>query len=58
MATTCGFWRRSAAERSITCWDLLYLKGVDVGFVNTAIFDDFKKEGVIKNIENRIQYIS
>lgn len=38
--------------------DLLYLKGVDVGFVNTAIFDDFKKEGKVKNIENRIQYIS
>jgi TRAP-type uncharacterized transport system substrate-binding protein len=38
--------------------DLLYLKGIDVGFVNTAIFDDFKKEGKIKNIENRVQYIS
>lgn len=38
--------------------DLLYLKGVDVGFVNTAVFEDFKKEGKIKNIENRVQYIS
>lgn len=38
--------------------DLLYLKGVDIGFVNTAVFDDFKKEGKIKNIENRVQYIS
>jgi TRAP-type uncharacterized transport system substrate-binding protein len=38
--------------------DLLYLKGVDIGFVNTAVFEDFKKEGKIKNIENRVQYIS
>ena len=38
--------------------DLLYLKGVDAGVVYTDIFDEFRREGQIKNIEKRINYIS
>lgn len=38
--------------------DLLYLRGVDAGLVSADTFDEFKKEGKIRNIENRIQYVS
>jgi TRAP-type uncharacterized transport system substrate-binding protein len=38
--------------------DLLYLKGVDAGLVSADTFEQFKKEGKIRNIEERIQYIS
>jgi TRAP-type uncharacterized transport system substrate-binding protein len=38
--------------------DLLYLKGVDAGVVYVDIFDEFRREGQIKNIERRINYIS
>ena len=38
--------------------DLLYLKGVDAGVVYVDIFDEFKREGKIKNIDKRINYIS
>jgi TRAP-type uncharacterized transport system substrate-binding protein len=38
--------------------DLLYLKGMDAGLVSADAFDDLRKEGKIKNIENRIQYVS
>jgi TRAP-type uncharacterized transport system substrate-binding protein len=38
--------------------DLLYLKGVDAGVVYTDVFDEFRQEGKIKNIERRINYLS
>ena len=38
--------------------DLLYLKGVDAGVVYTDVFDEFKREEKIKNIDKRINYIS
>jgi TRAP-type uncharacterized transport system substrate-binding protein len=38
--------------------DLLYLKGVDAGVVYTDVFDEFRREGKIKNIERRINYLS
>jgi TRAP-type uncharacterized transport system substrate-binding protein len=38
--------------------DLLYLKGVDAGIVYTDVFDEFRREGKIKNIDRRINYIS
>lgn len=38
--------------------DLLYLKGVDVGVVYTDVFDEFRRDGKIKNIDRRINYIS
>jgi TRAP-type uncharacterized transport system substrate-binding protein len=38
--------------------DLLYLRGVDAGVVYTDVFDEFRREGKIKNIDRRINYIS
>jgi TRAP-type uncharacterized transport system substrate-binding protein len=38
--------------------DLLYLKGVDAGVLYTDAFDEFRRGGKIKNIDNRINYIS
>lgn len=38
--------------------DLLYLKGVDLAYTYADVFEELKKEGRIKNIEQRIQYIS
>jgi TRAP-type uncharacterized transport system substrate-binding protein len=38
--------------------DLLYLRGVDAGVVYTDVFDEFRREGKIKNIERRINYLS
>jgi TRAP-type uncharacterized transport system substrate-binding protein len=38
--------------------DLLYLRGVDVAITHTDVFEELKKEGKIKNIEKRINYIS
>ena len=38
--------------------DLLYLKGVDVGVVYTDVFDEFRRDGKIRNIDRRINYIS
>jgi TRAP-type uncharacterized transport system substrate-binding protein len=38
--------------------DLLYLKGVDAGVVYTDVFDEFRREGKIRNIDKRINYIS
>jgi TRAP-type uncharacterized transport system substrate-binding protein len=38
--------------------DLLYLKGVDAGVVYTDVFDEFRREGKIRNIDRRINYIS
>ena len=38
--------------------DLLYLKGVDAGVVYTDVFDEFRQEGKIRNIERRINYLS
>lgn len=39
-------------------YDLLYLKGIDVGMVGADTFAKFKKEGTIRNLEDRIQFIS
>lgn len=38
--------------------DLLYLKGVDVAVLYTDALDGFRKEGKIKNIDKRVNYIS
>jgi len=38
--------------------DLLYLKGVDIGITYTDTFALYKKSGQVKNIEQRINYIS
>lgn len=38
--------------------DLLYLRGVDVAITHADIFEELKKEGKIKHIEKRINYIS
>lgn len=38
--------------------DLLYLKGIDAGLVSADTFEQYRKDGKIKNIEDRIQYIS
>jgi TRAP-type uncharacterized transport system substrate-binding protein len=38
--------------------DLLYLKGADIAITHADVFEEFKKEGVIKNIDRRVQYIS
>jgi TRAP-type uncharacterized transport system substrate-binding protein len=38
--------------------DLLYLKGVDAGVLYTDALDEFRRDGKIKNIDKRINYIS
>jgi TRAP-type uncharacterized transport system substrate-binding protein len=38
--------------------DLLYLKGVDVAITYTDTLDLYKRSGLIKNIEQRVNYIS
>jgi TRAP-type uncharacterized transport system substrate-binding protein len=38
--------------------DLLYLKGVDIAITYTDTFELYKKVGQVKNIEQRINYIS
>jgi TRAP-type uncharacterized transport system substrate-binding protein len=38
--------------------DLLYLKGVDIAITYTDTFELYKKAGQVKNIEQRINYIS
>lgn len=38
--------------------DLLYLKGADIAFVYADAFEELKRESGIKNIEQRVQYIS
>jgi TRAP-type uncharacterized transport system substrate-binding protein len=38
--------------------DLLYLRGVDVAVLYTDALDGFRKEGKIRNIDKRINYIS
>jgi ABC-type amino acid transport substrate-binding protein len=38
--------------------DLLYLKGVDLAIAYTDTLDFYKKSGQVKNIEQRINYIS
>ena len=38
--------------------DLLYLKGVDAAVLYTDALDEFRKEGKIKNIDKRINYVS
>ena len=44
------------ASENIT--DLLYLRGVDVAITHADVFDFYKKNGTVKNIEQRINYIS
>lgn len=38
--------------------DLLYLRGVDAGLVSADTFDDIIKEGKIRSITDRLQYIT
>lgn len=38
--------------------DLLYLKGADIALTHADVFEELKKDGSIKNIDKRIQYIS
>jgi TRAP-type uncharacterized transport system substrate-binding protein len=38
--------------------DLLYLKGTDLAITYTDTFDLYKKAGLVRNIEQRINYIS
>jgi TRAP-type uncharacterized transport system substrate-binding protein len=38
--------------------DLLYLKGIDIAITYTDTFELYKKTGQVKNIEQRINYIS
>lgn len=38
--------------------DLLYLKGIDIAYTYADVFDEFKRDEGIRNIEQRIQYIS
>ena len=38
--------------------DLLYLKGVDAAVLYTDALDEFRREGKIKNIDKRINYVS
>jgi TRAP-type uncharacterized transport system substrate-binding protein len=38
--------------------DLLYLKGVDISITFSDVFDDFKRAGEVKNIEQRVHFIS
>src|SRR5579872_3392541 len=44
------------ASENIT--DLLYLRGVDVAITHADVFDFYKKSGTVKNIEQRVNYIS
>lgn len=44
------------ASENIT--DLLYLRGVDIAITHADVFDFYKKSGAVKNIEQRINYIS
>jgi TRAP-type uncharacterized transport system substrate-binding protein len=38
--------------------DLLYLRGVDIAITHADVFDFYKKTGDVKNIEQRVNYIS
>jgi TRAP-type uncharacterized transport system substrate-binding protein len=38
--------------------DLLYLKGVDLAYTHADVFEEFRREGKIKNIEKRVNYIT
>jgi TRAP-type uncharacterized transport system substrate-binding protein len=38
--------------------DLLYLRGVDIAITHADVFDFYKKAGDVRNIEQRINYIS
>jgi TRAP-type uncharacterized transport system substrate-binding protein len=46
----------SGATENLT--DLLYLKGVDVSVTFSDVFDDFKRSGEVKNIDQRVHYVS
>lgn len=38
--------------------DLLYLRGVDIAITHADVFDFYKKAGDVRNIEQRVSYIS
>jgi len=38
--------------------DLLYLRGVDIAITHADVFDIYKKSGDVRNIEQRVNYIS
>src|SRR5215813_1633017 len=38
--------------------DLLYLRGVDIAITHADVFDLYKKSGEVRNIEQRVSYIS
>src|SRR5215475_4673707 len=38
--------------------DLLYLRGVDIAITHADVFDFYKKSGEVRNIDQRINYIS
>lgn len=38
--------------------DLLYLRGADIALTHADVFEELKKDASIKNMQNRIQYIS
>jgi len=38
--------------------DLLYLRGVDIAITHADVFDLYKKSGEVRNIEQRVNYIS
>ena len=38
--------------------DLLYLRGVDIAITHADVFDFYKKAGDVRNIEQRVNYIS
>lgn len=38
--------------------DLLYLKGVDLAYTHADVFEELKREGKIKNIDKRVNYIT
>src|SRR5215475_1616122 len=38
--------------------DLLYLRGIDIAITHADVFDFYKKSGEVRNIDQRINYIS
>ncbi len=38
--------------------DLVYLRGADVAFVYADAFEQIKRDGTVRNVEQRVQYIS
>lgn len=38
--------------------DMLYLKGIDIGIVQSDVLSYVKREGIYRNVENRVRYIT